>query len=114
MLAAAAVGIAAGGCSGGDSGPTRNEAGYLLIVKSPTDIGLANASDTALLGYGDHACRDFDAGQNSDTVVNDLSGGALPGSQAYNSFAMVSAAAAKELCPQHESQFAGASALAGS
>jgi hypothetical protein len=86
------------------SGP--NTAAYLTIVKSPTIGSLATAPDSTLLADGNHACADMNRGMRSDAVVADLSGDALPGSADFNAYSMVTAAAAKELCPQHEADFA--------
>jgi Protein of unknown function (DUF732) len=93
-------------CSDHSSAQGPNTAAYLTIVKSPTIGSLADQSDQVLLGYGNHACADLNAGERSDAVVADLSGDALPGSAAFNSYSMVTAAAAKELCPQHAADFA--------
>ncbi len=95
-------------CGGGGAaarGP--NTAAYLTTVKSPLLGTAVPGSDETLLAVGNRACADFDAGERSDVVVANLSGDALPGSAAYNSYSMVAAAAAKYLCPQHAANFSG-------
>ena len=79
--------------------------GYRCVFVCPDKV--SEDKRNTLIAYGDRACADFDKGEHSDAVVNDLSAGALPGSAAYNSFAMVAAAAGKELCPQHAAEFSG-------
>jgi len=101
-----------GACGGGSNAQKPNVAGYLVVVKSPIIGSLASSSDTTLVGIGRRACADFDAGERSDAVVADLSGGALPGSADFNSYSMVAATAARDLCPQHASEFASDPAIA--
>ena len=109
---AAAVGVSAcgGGGSGGAAKP--NQAAYLTIVHSPLVGALAARDDATLVALGQRACGDLDNGMRSDQVVADLGGGPLPGSADFNGYSMITAAAARELCPAHRSAFQ-AGALAG-
>jgi hypothetical protein len=88
--------FAACGGAGRKSGP--NPAAYLTIVRHPLTGG-TSASDAELLQTGRRACADLSAGMRSDDVVADIGGDPEPGSAAFNSAAIVLAAASRELCP---------------
>lgn len=108
ILAVAVVASTAmlGACGGGGGDANAsNQAAYLTIVHSPVAGTLATRDDTTLLSLGRRACGDLDRGMRSDAVVADLGGNQLPGSADFNAYSMVTAAAARELCPAHRADF---------
>jgi hypothetical protein len=106
VAAVVTVGACGGGGSGGANAP--NPAAYLTIVHSPLVGALAARDDATLLALGQRACGDLDTGMRSDAVVADLGGDPLPGSGDFNGYSMVTAAAARELCPAHRAEFQAA------
>ena len=106
VAAAVTVGACGGGGSGGANAP--NQAAYLTIVHSPVVGALAARDDATLLALGQRACGDLDNRMRSDAVVADLGGNPLPGSGDFNSYALITAAAARELCPAHRAEFQAA------
>jgi hypothetical protein len=106
VAAAVTVGACGGGGSAGANAP--NQAAYLTIVHSPLAGTLPASDDTTLLALGQRACGDLDKGMRSDAVVADLGGDPLPGSGEFNAYAMITAAAARELCPAHRADFESA------
>jgi hypothetical protein len=104
LVASATIGACGGG--GGDA-TTPNRAAYLTIVHSPVVGPLGTRDDASLLTLGQRACGDLDRGMRSDAVVADLGGDPMPGSADFNGYSMVTAAAARELCPRHRADFAG-------
>ena len=106
VAAAVTVGACGGGGSGGADAP--NQAAYLTIVHSPLVGTLAARDDATLLGLGQRACGDLDNGMRSDAVVADLGGDPLPGSAEFNGYSMITAAAARDLCPAHRAEFQAA------
>ena len=97
------VGACGGGGSAGANAP--NQAAYLTIVHSPLASTLPASDDATLVSLGQRACGDLDKGMRSDAVVADLGGDPLPGSGEFNGYAMITAAAARELCPAHRADF---------
>ena len=93
--------------SGGHSANPSNTA-YLMFARAPGSDSNASITDAGLVALGHRACIDMDNGLRSDAVVADLSGEALPGSAQFNAAAIVVAAAARTLCPQHAAAFSGA------
>lgn len=113
MLLIAAVLASACGGGGGDA-DAPNQALYLTLVRNPMTGTLAARDDGTLVGLGDRACADMDRGLPSDQVVADLGGDPLPGSADFNAYSVVTAAAARALCPSHKRDFANLpGALAG-
>ena len=95
-----------GACGGGGgNADAPNQAAYLTIVHSPVVGELAARDDATLLALGQRACDDLDNGMRSDAVVADLGGDPLPGSGDFNGYSMITAAAARELCPAHRADF---------
>jgi uncharacterized protein DUF732 len=107
VAAVVAAAVTAGACGGGGSAgaDAPNQAAYLTIVHSPMLGTLPANDDATLLALGQRACGDLDKGMRSDAVVADLGGDPLPGSGDFNGYAMITAAAAPELCPAHRAQF---------
>ena len=58
-----------------------------------------------MLALGHRASGDLNNGMRSDAVVADLGGDPLPGSGDFNGYAMITAAAARDLCPAHRANF---------
>ena len=110
VAAVVAAVVTVGACGGGKSGSADapNQAAYLTIVHSPLVGTLAARDDATLLALGQRACGDLDNGMRSDAVVADLGGDPLPGSGEFNGYSMVTAAAARELCPAHRAEFQAA------
>ena len=106
VVAAVTVGACGGGGSGGANAP--NQAAYLTIVHSPIVAARAARGDATLLALGQRACGDLDKGMRSDAVVADLGGDPLPGSGDFNDYSLITAAAARELCPAHRAEFQAA------
>ena len=104
-LAAATLAACGGGGDGHAGAP--NQAAFLTIVHSPLTGAIGTRDDATLLGLGQRACGDLDRGMRSDAVVADLGGDPMPGSADFNGYSMVTAAAARELCPAHKADFAG-------
>ena len=107
-VVAAAVTLGACGGGGGRSANAPNPAAYLRIVHSPILDTLVARDDATLLALGQRACGDLDRGLRSDAVVADLGGDPLPGSGEFNGYAMITAAAARDLCPAHRADFQAA------
>jgi hypothetical protein len=109
VAAVVAAAVTVGACGGGSGGADApNQAAYLTIVHSPLVGELAARDDSTLLALGQRACGDLDNGMRSDAVVADLGGDPLPGSGEFNGYSMVTAAAARELCPAHRAEFQAA------
>jgi hypothetical protein len=103
LLAAA---VLAGACGSSAASNAPNPALYLTLVRNPVTGGLGQRDDATLVALGQRACADMDRGLPSDQVVADLGGDPLPGSADFNAYSVVTAAAARALCPAHKSDFA--------
>jgi hypothetical protein len=100
LFAVAALSVALPACGGAKTaGP--NTAAFLTIVRHPLTGNVGGVSDDDALRQGRRACADLDAGMRSDDVVADIGGDPEPGSAAFNSAAILVAAATHELCPGH-------------
>ena len=110
VVAVVAAAVSVGACGGGGSGGANaaNQAAYLTIVHSPIVGARAARGDATLLALGRRACGDLDNGMRSDAVVADLGGDPLPGSGDFNGYSMITAAAARNLCPAHRAEFLAA------
>jgi hypothetical protein len=104
-ILAAAMTLGACGASKSGSADAPNPTAYLSIVHSPLAGTIATQDDASLLALGQRACGDLDRGLRSDAVVADLGGDPLPGSADFNTYSVVTAAAARELCPTHRAEF---------
>jgi hypothetical protein len=91
-------------CGGGGSTADGGQKRFLLVMHSPLMGSLASKPDAELVDLGTRACASLDAKQPSDAVVTSMSGGAEPGSAAFNTYAYLVASAATELCPAHKSE----------
>jgi hypothetical protein len=101
-----AAAVLAAACSGSAASDAPNQALYLTLVRNPATGTLAQRDDATLVALGERACADMDRGLPSDQVVADLGGDPLPGSADFNAYSVVTAAAARALCPAHKSDFA--------
>jgi Protein of unknown function (DUF732) len=101
-----------GACRGGEkSGP--NTAAFLTLMHQTLSGDLSTSPDANLLAIGRRACADMDRGLAADQVVADIGGNPEPGSGAFNAYSFLAVAAARELCPNHKSQFSGAAIPSG-
>jgi hypothetical protein len=91
-------------CGGGKSTADGGEKRFLLVMHSPLVGPISQKPDDELLSLGRQACASLDAKQSSDVVVTQLSGGAEPGSAAFNQYGYLVASAATELCPAHKAE----------
>jgi len=91
-------------CGGGgktaDAGPKQ----FLLTMHSPLAGQMSAKPDAELVQLGQSACAGLDQSQTSDAIVTTMSGGALPGSAAYNDYSFLLASAAMHLCTSHKDE----------
>jgi hypothetical protein len=102
VLVALVVLLAA--CGGGGKTAAAGPKQFLLTMHSPLAGEISTKPDAELVQLGQTACAGLDQHQTSDAVVTTMSGGALPGSAAYNEYAFLLASAATHLCTAHQAE----------
>ena len=102
VLAALVVLLAA--CGGGGQTKDAGTKRFLITMHSPLAGEISAKPDAELLQLGRTACAGLDANETSDVVVNSMSGGALPGSAAFNEYSFLVVSAATQLCTTHKAE----------